>query len=205
MITLQLLDSYRKIQGDIFKAIADELNQKLEKGKSTIENKIKNFVSTQINNSYEMIELRGGYLQGALGVTYPQTAVEAIVNSVASSVRVSMVKFNHKLTGGLWIYIQPSTFANLLTLPAGHTVYSGGDLHWLQWLLTLGDKFIVVGYDYSPESGLGRTGLGTMELGGSFRVPPEFSGTLDDNFITRSILTYETDKFLTKTLEDTLK
>ena len=205
MITLQLVDSVKDIEADINAAIAKHLNTKLSNAKTTLERKIKEYVGIQINNSYEMIELRGGYLQGALGVLEPVSAVEDIVSAVESSVKVNVTKYNAKLKGGIEIYVQPSNFANLLSLPTGNTVIDGGVLHWLRWLLEFGDRIIVVGYDYSPENGLGRTGLGTMEKGGSFRVPPAFAGVPDDNFITRSIVTRQTDIFLTKIIEDTLR
>jgi hypothetical protein len=32
-----------------------------------------------------------------------------------------------------------------------------------------------------------------MEEGGAWRVPPEFSGTLEDNFITRAFVNKEKD------------
>jgi hypothetical protein len=205
MITLQLVDSVKDIEADINAAIAKHLNTKLSNAKTTLERKIKEYVGIQINNSYEMIELRGGYLQGALGVLEPVSAVEDIVSAVESSVKVNVTKYNAKLKGGIEIYVQPSNFANLLSLPTGNTVIDGGVLHWLRWLLEFGDRIIVVGYDYSPESGLGRTGLGTMDKGGAFRIPPAFAGVPDDNFITRSIVTRQTDIFLTKIIEDTLR
>ena len=61
----------------------------------------------------------------------------------------------------------------------------GADLHWLDWLLTLGDKTIVIGYEYKPGTG-GRSGGGTMTKGTAFRVSPSYSGTIEDNFITRA-------------------
>lgn len=206
MITLKLVDSVKNIEADIYSAIAEHLNSKLSNAKATLERKIKEYVGIQINNSYEMIELRGGYLQGALGVLDPVSAVEGIISAVENSVKVNVRKYDKKLkSGGIEIYVQPSNFSNLLGLSIGNTVIDGGKLHWLRWLLEFGDKIIVVGYDYSPENGLGRTGLGTMEKGGSFRVPPAFAGVPDDNFITRSIVTVQTDNFLTKLIEDTLR
>ena len=45
---------------------------------------------------------------------------------------------------------------------------------------------IIMGYKYVPSSD-GRSGGGSMEGGGSWRVPPQFSGTEDNNFITRAL------------------
>ena len=54
-------------------------------------------------------------------------------------------------------------------------------------MLEYGDTIIVANYDYNPQTGLGRSSLGNMKDGTGFRVPPEFSGTLTNNFITRAL------------------
>ena len=69
----------------------------------------------------------------------------------------------------------------------GHVIYGRGDLHWLQWLLEKGDTIIIDSYEYSPRSGFGRSGGGSMKLGGSWRVPPEYAGTPENNFISDSL------------------
>jgi hypothetical protein len=116
-----------------------------------------------------------------------------------------MVKFDNKLKGGIEVNFQPSNFVNLLSLSEGHIVFNGGDLHWLDWLLKRGDNIIVVNYQYNPESGLGRSGLGNMIPGGAFRIPPEYSGTDDDNFVTRALIGTQQEKQISKIFQDILK
>ena len=116
-----------------------------------------------------------------------------------------MVKFNDSLKGGIEVNVQPSNFTNLLSLGSGHLVYDKGDLHWLSWLLTFGDSIIVVGYEYNPETGLGRANLGNMVEGGSWRVPPEFSGTIQNNFITRALVGEKQAKTIADIFRDTLE
>ena len=65
----------------------------------------------------------------------------------------------------------------------------GGSLPWLQWLLLEGDSIIIAnfGVEYSNEA-QGRAGPARMtRQARPFRVNPKFSGTKDDNFITRSL------------------
>ena len=77
-------------------------------------------------------------------------------------------------------------FFNLLGLQEGHVLTEkGGDLHWLDWLIRQGDRTVVLGWNYVPAP-TGRSGGWEMNIGGVWRVPPEFWGTLDDNFITRA-------------------
>ena len=58
----------------------------------------------------------------------------------------------------------------------------------MDWLLTQGDRIIVVNYMYNPQTGIGRSMLGNMKEGGVFRVPPTFSGTVNDNFVTKALI-----------------
>jgi hypothetical protein len=113
--------------------------------------------------------------------------VDDIINSVVNSLSFSFNPIDNQLNGGITIELQPSDFQNLLSLQSGHVVYSQGDLHWLNWLLTMGNSVIIANYNYSPQSGAGRSRQGIMKFGGSFRVPPQYSGTDTDNFITRAL------------------
>ena len=112
--------------------------------------------------------------------------VSAISNAVAESMEINIQRVNAKLEGSVTFNFVSSTFGLLLGLPQGHqqTEY-GTDLHWLDWLLTKGDAVVVQGFMYEPSNG-GRSGGGSMKLGGYFKVPSQFSGVPTDNFITRA-------------------
>jgi hypothetical protein len=62
----------------------------------------------------------------------------------------------------------------------------------------------VAGYQYNPQTGIGRSKLGNMKTGGSFRVPPEFSGTEQNNFITRALVGSNQEKQISKIFETIL-
>jgi hypothetical protein len=127
-------------------------------------------------------------LSAMFGLTDNQSnkAIEEILDAVGDSLVIKIDKLDKRLKGVIEFYFQPINFSNLLTLSSGHTkTLKGLDLHWMDWLLLQGDTVIVVGYNYVP-SNKGISGNGTMEVGGSFRVPPQFSGTASNNFITRA-------------------
>lgn len=187
MITLKLLDSIQEIEKKINKASSEVINQRINKSLQLIKNNVKSVVSNYIFDQPEIQSLYGGYLQGAFGKINASSSAESIRLSVLNSISVMLDKFNPSLKGSLSVNIQPNDFVNLLSLAEGHTIYQGGDLHWLNWLLTRGDAIIIVDYYYDPRGGIGRTGLGNMKGGGVFRVPPEFSGTMENNFITRAL------------------
>jgi len=210
MITLKLLDSVPQITDKVNTAIAEQINDTLSKNIYKIVEKCKALAVQWVMEQPEMLSLKTSginSLTGQFGISGGDgsSAASAIAQAVGNSISVKFIPYNKNFRGGLEINIQPSTFVNLLGLKAGHTVYEGGDLHWLNWLLTQGDRIIVTNYQYNPQTGLGRSGLGNMNEGGFFRVPPEFSGTEDNNFITRALIGTAQEKAISKVIYDLLK
>jgi len=79
----------------------------------------------------------------------------------------------------------------------------GVSLEWLRWLLFEGASPIVKGYDvsFSNNNPYSRTGGAVMVKVGrkSWRVPPEYIGTVKNNWITRAI--DKTDEAITKIIQ----
>lgn len=192
MITIKLTDSVSKITTDINLSIAQYLNDKIRKNKLSTINKIKSYIPAWINSQPEIVSLQSqttNTLFALFGLRSGSTnsIVDDMINSVVNSLAFSFNPIDNQLNGGITIELQPSDFQNLLSLQSGHVVYSQGDLHWLNWLLTMGNSVIIANYNYAPQSGAGRSRQGIMKFGGSFRVPPQYSGTDTDNFITRAL------------------
>jgi len=192
MITIKLTDSVSKITTDINLSIAQYLNDKIRKNRLSTINKIKGYIPAWINSQPEIVSLQSqttNTLFALFGLRSgsANSIVDDITNSVVNSLSLSFTPIDNQLNGGITIELQPSDFQNLLSLQSGHVVYSQGDLHWLNWLLTMGNSVIIANYNYAPQSGAGRSRQGIMKFGGSFRVPPQYSGTDTDNFITRAL------------------
>jgi len=192
MITIKLIDPVSKITTDINLSIAQYLNDRIIKNRLSTINKIKSYIPAWINSQPEIISLQSqttNTLFALFGLRSGSTnsIVDDIINSVVNSLSFSFNPIDNQLNGGITIELQPSDFQNLLSLQSGHVVYSQGDLHWLNWLLTMGNSVIIANYNYSPQSGAGRSRQGIMKFGGSFRIPPQYSGTDTDNFITRAL------------------
>lgn len=192
MITLKLLESNQQIEKKINKAIAEYMNNQIRLKSRKVLGIFKKNIESWVRSQPEIRSILAQGEQGSLNAQFglvpgtPDLAVEKIVNSVVESTKINIKKINENLSGGIDFECQPKDFLNLLGLSEGHvTTEKGADLHWLDWLLTLGDKIVVVGYNYEP-GGDGRSGGGSMTKGAAFRVSPSFSGTVDDNFITRA-------------------
>jgi len=208
MISIKLLDSMKTISSKINISLSDLVNQQLKSKKGQVESGCRSLASEWISSCPEMVDLAACVLSGPFGLYKgsESVAVGAISNAVKSSVFARVQTVSKDFTkGGIFIYFQPSNFANLISLPQGHVDYDGGDLHWLKWMLEFGDRIIVKNYSYKPNSGIGRSGMGSMTNSGSFRVPPGYSGTVDDNFITRALSGKEQESQLNLLLESILK
>ena len=210
MISIQLLDSVSDISSKVNKALALEINKKLSANKLSILSRCKMLVNKWILDSPEVQSLASSNpfsLAGLFGIPiFSQSYIrEYISEAVANSTTIELKKFDSNLSGGgLSVFFQPSSFTNLLGLSEGHVLDSGLDLHWMKWILQYGDTTIVTSYSYDPTTGRGRSGLGTMTIGGGFRVPPEFSGTMGDNFITRSLLGKNQNSAIAKIFRESL-
>jgi hypothetical protein len=139
----------------------------------------------------ESPELRAvayGPLKGDFGIPKGQEVSETnkIIDAVLRSIHVEIIPFDNRLRGGLEIRIQPTDFQNIFARIDPVITEKGERLDWVRWLLERGDDIVVAKYHVVPDSsGRSRSGDALMSQGGMFRVRPEYSGTLDDNAITR--------------------
>ena len=192
MIGLRLIDPIVVINRRVNKAISQELNTRISGNIGRARRRVKNIIPSWIMSQPEIASLLSQGVPNTLNAEFglppglADEAVNSIVSAVVRSIEVEFKKISVDLKGGVIFRFQSSRFSNLLGLVDGHVIGDfGGDLHWLDWLLTKGDTTIIKGYYYKPSS-KGRSGGGTMDIGGSFRVDPSFSGTTENNFITRA-------------------
>tara|TARA_Y100000361_G_C11128536_1_gene327497 strand:- start:118 stop:753 length:636 start_codon:yes stop_codon:yes gene_type:complete len=193
MLSIKLLESDNDIITKINKSIARRFNVLIKRRAKIVQNDIKRLIPSWISEQPEVISLNSdgtdGSLNAQFGLRPGQSAIVIadIINAISESIFVHITPVSPvNLSGGISFSIQPTDFKNLISLSSGIVATEKlQQLHWLDWLLTEGDRVIIAGYEYVPSDG-GRSGGGTMKLGRSFRVEPSFSGTVDDNFVTRA-------------------
>lgn len=190
-VSLKLTQSINEIQKEINKAIYLEIKNISNKNINKVKNVLYKNIAKWIEEQPEIISLKHVAVTNSLGALFGLTpteatsAVSSIITSIINSVKID-INLNDKLDGNIIFNFQPDDLSNLLNLPEGHrNTLKNTDLHWLDWLLTKGNTVIIVGYYYAPST-KGRSAAGNMVQGGSFRVPPEFAGNKDNNFITRA-------------------
>lgn len=143
--------------------------------------------------SPEYEELTRGYAGFELGVVY-----EDIVAAFNDIVELIQNSFQVKLSRGIGRVANLAItinidIAKIAELPSGsYITEKGKDIPWLKSMLYDGLKVLVTDFHFLPSDYtgryMGRTGGGIMIGGGVWRMPEEVAGTVDDNFVTRTLL-----------------
>ena len=187
VLRINLTESNAQIEAKILKAIAEDVNKSFSQKINLVKDIFSRNVYDAVVSCPEMNSVSSGVLKIDFGLLFDPVVVIAI--ATADSVNVQFNKVNNKLTtGGFSVTVQPLDYLNLLSLPQAINITEKGiTLPWLEWLLTYGDSIIIAdfGVKYTRD---GRTGGGYMSPEAKpFIVNSMFSGTVDNNFITRAI------------------
>ena len=195
--TLSLTDPL-KFSKDMLKFLAIHINDTIKKAKRDIEQDAGFVIDKHLRQSPEIIDLQKGDLRGHMGLRPGQAAaaVNSIISSVTRTVAVNQKSIqlrSGKSASVLDIEVQPSSFQNIVNIPQSTISYYSirykktVNLKWLEWLLFQGDRIVVSDF-YFEAGSKGRSGAGKMKerKGSYWRVPPYYSGTVNDNFITRA-------------------
>ena len=194
MVNIKLIESDRAIRSKINKALAREFDNKLKRIKASILSRLKPIIANALLSSPEIISLQAGVLRFDFGLTAdpgPQI-VNAVVNSLQLVVEPTKGNANG-ITGGFNVYVQPADYSNLLSLPvAMQALEIEARIPWLEWLLMAGDAIIVAHFGVEYGAGKGRSGGAQMvplsrAPFGPYKVNSAFSGTANNNFITRAL------------------
>lgn len=204
-ISISLVESQKQIEELIARELSKIVRSIFKEAAGPIKSAVKKVVHRAIVNCPEMQSLNGGVLQWDLGLTGAKASayVDKWGKAVAESVDVQVTKpviTSKTATGGIIINVQPGSYDNRPMEPLS-SIWDGdkeaatkaAELDAV--LLTWGDRLLVVGYDIEYGA-FGRSGgahmVGNQDGGWGIsrnlsRVPPEYAGTLNDNFVTRAL------------------
>jgi hypothetical protein len=178
------------IKREILSQMYDRLKIKEEYLQSIIRDKIKQF----LENSSEVEQLKSNkdsirYSLGVLPEEVNETVV-SIISRISQDIFFQISKEKDSIV--LKIGMIKEGYLDILGISSSYFISSGRSknlIPWLAWLLLEGDQVIFdeyrVKYVNSKES---RTGGAVMVRKGSFRIPPQLSGTAESNFITKALV-----------------
>lgn len=192
-ITVKLVDSTPDISRAILGSIRDYLDPKIKQAASKAAEELPKLVSEALKQEPEYLSLLNGQLKAELGLA-SSSDVEAVIEAISSSIELktqSLIANRSGIKGGFTInMIRAKDAGGVIGLDIAKVNDKGYSLPWLQWLLFEGNKILIKNYivefGSNPNS---RSGLAVMQPSpsSSWRVPPEFIGSEENNWITRAI------------------
>lgn len=198
--SLALLDSSKEIQQKILNAMLPEISSLMNTGMSKLRANLPNIVRQAIINTPEYESLSNGKLRYEFGIANVDSKLASLV-----SVWSTNIQYNYKAPSIVAGKIRSTFSANMIRADFSDVLYTdfaavvdtlrGYSLPWLEWLLLEGNKTIVKNYEViMGPSRTSRTGYALMKSSNrSWKVPSEFAGTRNDNWITRAIDSAESD------------
>lgn len=190
------LKELQKAEQSLKKELVRKANQIIKRSVPEITTQVKALTRRLIKSSGFIQQLLKGNLPGHFSIAPDDVdeTVDAIIDEVANNVEVTYTNLRisgNIIKGGLKVAIGRDGFSSLLNLSEAATITDKGvALEWLEWVLLRGDQVIVSEHSIVFEEGMGISEMAIMvpDNAGSWRVPPEFSGTIEDNVITRQIV-----------------
>ena len=194
----------------------DRLYRTIDQLRMRIRPDLVNYVEKKLreypSNTY--YSLNFGDLQRDFGFSPGENVAEQVVKTISSSIQLSKLGPTSVSLGGFRLEILKEGIQSLLNKDFAAYDSNGNTVDWLRWLLTAGDTIVVADYQVMKDKGTplssSRSGYALMispKMSQGFRVDPNHSGTIDDNWITRALFSAQQDMVdkLLIGLEDLLK
>ena len=192
-ISANIVETNDEINTMILEIMADHINDTLNIAMPKITTEIKELVALSLREEPEYQSLLSGRLKAEFGLS-DTNMVDNIIDKLVSTIDVSRPTVSYNkigLVGGFTITMMKSDDMNgvIFTDIASVISNNGQHLPWLQWLLLEGNNAIVKNFDVKMGSySQSRSGMAIMVSSrDNWRVPPEFVGTISNNWTTRAI------------------
>lgn len=199
-LSLQLVESDIQIDRKIRQALIKEVDKVMNRVTNKSVSPIRNLVKKSLMRQPEVKSLDGGILAAEFGLPDGGRRIEDIIDFWVNNIIVSKKKATAsggKINANLTIKMIPTDFEDVLGFESATiTTEKGQVLPWLEWLLKFGDRVIVRDYTiFFGGNRRSRSGGAIMvkSNGRSWGVPSAFSGTIDNNFVTRALDEIEDD------------
>lgn len=194
IIDFKLLDSAKVINQNILKALLPETNKYLVKVVNKLKTTLPLVVKATITNSPEYQSLLSGQLKYEFGIPDSQDKVANLIELWSTRININYNPLrisNNQLKGSFSASMIRIDFSDVLYSDYAIVVdnFRGYSLPWLEWLLLKGNSTIIKNQRViiGPNKA-SRTGLAVMrDSSASWKVPSQFAGTIDDNWITRAL------------------
>lgn len=211
-INLKLLESNEAIASKILNALLPDVKKVLNATQSKVKNNLSVAFAQALKSSPEYNSIVSGILGYELGLPDGDYRINQLIYYWTENM---VIKFSQprikasKISSSMSVSMVQADLADVLGSSAAVLIddNTGSRVEWLYWLSLLGDTTITKEYRFElGSSPYSRTGGGIMKKGGRWQVPSQFSGTVSNNWITRSIDSIEDQVYsiLEKSLKESL-
>lgn len=176
------------------RGIFDSVKDRVKTSAGPIKKRVGEIIERELLKSPTTRELLNGQLKHDFGLTDKMAAgaVDSIVQYMIGSLGVAIEIYVDKINVTLNLLPIGVDFINEITGGKFTTYNHGirGEVDWAYWLITKGTQIVIEDYnavDASPRPGRSGGNFLMKKGFGPFRVNPEHSGTLENNFITRAV------------------
>lgn len=197
---IKITDSAEQINRKILEAAKAYLNPALSNSVADIKESVSNIVVERVRKSPEVQSLLKGQLRLDFGFVSSPVFVNSLLDAIKSSIIVEFKPLKvtrNEFSGGIKISMIRDDYSEILGLTKSSYESAGGTVNWLYWLLFEGTNIIIADFSVKYAQGQqfrkgefrrSRSGGAIMiESNRGYQVPPQFAGTREYNFITRSI------------------
>jgi hypothetical protein len=199
-ISFKLLDSNSQIYKNILEALLPQTEKYMSNGIKKLKLDIPLIIEKAIRNSPEYQSILFGDLRYELGIPDSSQKLQGLINIWLNNIEFNYNKpiiSNNKIKSSFSINMIRSDFSDVLS--SDFAIVQDNErnynLNWLRWLLLDGNKIIVPNQEVVfGQNKASRTGFAVMRKSNkSWKVPSFYSGTQDENWITRAIDTVSSD------------
>jgi hypothetical protein len=196
--TIELLETNKQIERKILDCIAEDFNNLIQPKLSIIREKISVATVAFLKGSETYESLMRGELAGHFGLPVwgRRMMIDNVIQKIGDNIEIDYTPVRVRaggFIGGAEIGVLVKDFSDILAMmEASVDTEKGQILPWLEWLLIRGDQIIISEYEINFISAQGRSAKAIMVKNNSavWRVPPEYSGVMGDNWLTRFFTIY---------------
>lgn len=174
---------------EILKIVSKSISFAISKTRPTFVKEIKNALKQDIVY-LELSNKIDGILYYDVGLENAGQVAEQIVELVSNSIQLRKLPPIRGDLGGIGLTVLKDGLQPILSLPMGSYQSKGGKVDWLDWLLTAGTSEVISGYrvmyGFFDTSRTGQAIMVKSKTKG-FSIDPDYAGTENDNWITRSL------------------
>jgi hypothetical protein len=192
-LSLDLTDSTDVIVQQILENLKKEINNTFNKAIPKITDNIKDIIKQALISEPEYSSLKAGTLRAEFGIEFPEN-IDRVIDALVSTLEVQKSEIRilrNGLSGGFSLtMIKKDDISGVIYTDIASVIDNKGYvLPWLEWLLLKGNEVLVKNYSVNyTSSSRSRSGMALMvKSDRGWRVPPNFTGSENNNWITRAV------------------